>query len=74
MGRSFGPQDTPQSPRVAMVNETLARKFYPGQSPVGRRLITGLEKPVDYEIVGVVKDAKYMSLREATRRSTTTRG
>jgi predicted permease len=67
MGRSFGPQDTAQSPRVAMVNEALGQKLYPGQSPVGRRLITGLEKPVDYQSVGVVKDAKYMSLRETTR-------
>ncbi|HYL74383.1 MAG TPA: ABC transporter permease [Bryobacteraceae bacterium] len=67
MGRSFGPQDTPQSPPVAMVNEALAQKLYPGQSAIGRRLIRGLEKPVSYEIVGVVKDAKYLSLREKTK-------
>ncbi|HEV2689422.1 MAG TPA: FtsX-like permease family protein, partial [Bryobacteraceae bacterium] len=67
MGRSFGPEDTPQSQKVAMVNESLAKKLYPGQSPLGRQLITGLEKPVTYVIVGVVKDAKYVSLREPTR-------
>ncbi len=67
MGRSFEPQDTPQSAKVAMVNEALAKKLYPGQSPIGRRLIRGLEKPDEYEIVGVVKDAKYLSLREKTK-------
>lgn len=67
MGRSFGPRDTPQSPPVAMVNEALAQKLYPGQSAIGRRLVRGLEKPVSYEIVGVVKDAKYLSLREKTK-------
>jgi len=67
MGRSFGPQDTPQSAKVAMVNEALAKKMYPGQSPIGRRLVRGLEEPVDYEIVGIAKDAKYLSVREKAR-------
>ena len=63
-GRGFGPQDTPQSPKVAVVNEALARKLYPGQSAVGQRLIEGWAKPEQYQIVGVVKDAKYLSMRE----------
>jgi len=63
-GRGFGAQDTPQSPKVAVVNEALARKLYPGQSAVGRRLIEGWQKPAEYQIVGIVKDAKYLSLRE----------
>jgi predicted permease len=62
MGRSFGPQDTRQSKPVAVVNETLARRLYPEGSPVGRHLWLGGQ-----EIVGVVKDAKYSSLREKPR-------
>ena len=60
MGRSFGPQDTRQSKRVAVVNETLARRLYPEGSPLGRHFWLG----GNVEIVGVVKDAKYSSLRE----------
>jgi len=66
-GRGFGKQDTPQSPRVMMINETAARKLYPDRSPIVQHLVSGMEKPVDYEIVGVVKDAKYVSLRESPR-------
>jgi predicted permease len=63
-GRNFGPQDTPQSQHVAIVNETLARKVYPGISPLGRRFSLAGRDKYDFEIVGVVKDAKYHSLRE----------
>jgi putative ABC transport system permease protein len=51
---------------VAIVNQTLAKRFFAGQNPVGRRYRTGennkLSDPV--EIVGVLKDAKYVDLRE----------
>jgi predicted permease len=65
MGRSFGPQDTPQSQQVAVVNETLARTLYPGASPIGRHFALGERQSL--EIVGVVKDAKYVSVREKAR-------
>jgi hypothetical protein len=64
MGRSFGPQDTRQSKRIAVVNETLARRLYPEGSPLGRHLSLGGN---EIEIVGIVKDAKYSSLREKPR-------
>jgi predicted permease len=67
MGRGFGPQDTPQSPAVLVVNETLARTLYPGVSPIGRHVAMEGEKSADLEIVGVVKDAKYQSLRDKPR-------
>ncbi len=67
MGRDFGPQDTPQSPTAIVVNETLARALYPGVSPIGRHVAMEGEKRPDLEIVGVVKDAKYGSLREKPR-------
>ncbi len=64
MGRGFGPRDTPQSQAVVVVNETLARNLYPGVSPIGRHVAIEGEKRPDLEIVGVVKDAKYQSLRD----------
>jgi predicted permease len=61
-GRGFGPQDTLQSQPVAVVNETFARTMYPNESALGRHFM--LTAHDDFEIVGVVKDAKYESIRE----------
>ncbi len=63
LGRDFNKYDTPQAPSVAIVNETLVKKYFGNANPIGR---TYLWKPVSgpIEIVGVVKDAKYYSLRE----------
>jgi predicted permease len=63
-GRTFGAQDTAQSQFVAVLNETLAGAFYPDGSAVGRHF--SITKH-DYEIVGVVKDARYGNLRETPR-------
>jgi predicted permease len=60
-GRSFLERDTADAPEVAMVNEALARRFFPGSSPVGRRLWWPGEKDEAdrmFEIVGVVRDTK----------------
>jgi predicted permease len=65
-GRDFMPSDTKSAPRVAIVNESLARMFFPGVDPIGRHLRGG-EEIDTAEIVGIVKDAKYMALREPTR-------
>ena len=69
VGRVLGPQDTEKSPKVAVINETMARRFFPGGSPVGRRFGIGNDPKHsnDIEVVGVVKDAKYESLRENLR-------
>ncbi len=64
-GRGFGPQDTLQSQRVAVVNETFARSLFPNESPLGRYF--SLEDGSNFEIAGVVKDAKYESIREKPR-------
>jgi len=66
-GRNFSTADSAKSSPVAVINQTLALKFYPGVNPVGRtfRAEGGgrkLDPPV--EIVGIVKDAKYESVRE----------
>jgi predicted permease len=71
-GRTFGPQDTATSPKVAVINETMARNYFPGISPIGRRFALPHDvsaakegnNDAGIEVVGVVKDAKYISLRE----------
>ena len=60
-GRGITRQDTANSPRVAVVNQTLARRFFPHENPIGKyfRRDEDPASPV-YEIVGVVKDARYL--------------
>jgi predicted permease len=64
LGRVFTSHDTATSPKVAVINETMAREFFPGGSPLGRRFGLDPKHSSDVEVVGVVKDAKYISLRE----------
>ena len=52
-GRHFTDQDNTAAPRVAIVNEAALRRWFPGQNPIGRRLITN---GVTREVVGVVAD------------------
>jgi ABC-type antimicrobial peptide transport system, permease component len=68
-GRDFTVQDTNSSPRVVIVNETLARAFFSDQNPVGRKLRVMRRggPPASCEIVGVVRDSKYLSLGEDSR-------
>jgi predicted permease len=67
-GRTFGPQDTATSQKVAIVSESMARKFFPDGAPIGKRFGIGRpETPEDIEVIGVVKDAKYGNLKEEFR-------
>jgi putative ABC transport system permease protein len=62
-GRTFDHQrDTAQAPRVVIINEAMARKFWPGDDPLGRYLT--LNSSTQYEIIGVVSNAKHSSLQE----------
>lgn len=66
-GRDFNDHDAANAPKVAIVNETLARKLLDGVSPIGRRFrkeATPSTPETVYEIVGLVKDTKYEDLRE----------
>ena len=67
-GRDFTARDTLDAPRVVLVNETFAKKYFNGANPVGRSLrydpFPG-ETSVPLEIVGLVRDAVYESLRDA---------
>jgi predicted permease len=67
-GRYFDDRDTRSSPRVAIVNETFVRQYLGGANPMGKIVRTAPEPSypaAEYEIVGVVKDAKYGGLRDA---------
>ena len=68
-GRDFDARDRKGAQPVAIVNETLARRFFKGASPLGRsyRLVMHDSLGPPIEIVGVVKDAKYLQLRETTQ-------
>ena len=69
LGRGFTAQDVAGAPKVAVVNQAFVEKFFAGQNPVGRRYSTGgpgATAANEVEIVGVVRNAKYTSLREAT--------
>jgi ABC-type antimicrobial peptide transport system permease subunit len=48
-----------------IINQTAARKFFPGDNPIGRRIGSSVETAGELEIVGVLQDAKYDSIREA---------
>jgi len=61
-GRGFTRRDRKQPPDVAIVNEALARRCFPGRSPLGLRFGFDSDKPRQFEIVGVVKDARYYEL------------
>jgi predicted permease len=64
-GRAFRDTDSAGAPRVAVVNEDLARRCWPGKDPIGRRFRV---KGNDWvEIVGVAKTAKYITLGELPR-------
>ena len=68
-GRDFDAHDTATSPRVAIVDETFARKFLDGKNPVGTtfRVENNPNEPPEptFQIIGLVKSAKYSDLREA---------
>jgi predicted permease len=64
-GREFNERDTAASPKVAVVNERFAEHFFGKGNPVGRRFATdGDKKTLDIEIVGVVKNTQYSSIKQ----------
>jgi predicted permease len=64
-GRGFNEHDVKGAPRVAVLNETAARKLFPDGQAIGGRLGYSLETNGEIEVVGVVRDTKYSSLRDA---------
>jgi predicted permease len=66
-GRGFGVQDTDASQKVAVISESMAQRFYPNDSPLGRHFGTYGREASEFEIIGVVKDAKYGTVTEQLR-------
>jgi putative ABC transport system permease protein len=67
-GRYFGAGDSRETLRVAVINETLARQFFPNEDPIGKRINTGDERqPSWWQIVGVAGDVKYNGLADETQ-------
>jgi predicted permease len=64
-GREIERQDGGAGPRVAVINQAFAKRFFPKTNPIGKRVRdTYPGNPTDVEVVGVVADAKYNNLRE----------
>ncbi|OLC52464.1 MAG: hypothetical protein AUH43_00055 [Acidobacteria bacterium 13_1_40CM_65_14] len=58
-GRTFTNGDTPGSPKVAVVNETLAARLWPGEDPLGQRFRASSEPDSRLEVIGIVHDGRY---------------
>ncbi len=68
-GRTFDAQDRPEAPGVVLINEAFARRYWPGQPPLGKRIQMGsvregVNDAPALTVVGVVRDGKYNSLGE----------
>jgi predicted permease len=64
-GRAFTERDDTNAPRVAIINEALARRYWPNQNPLGKRLrLDNVQSPW-LEVIGVARDGKYLTLGEA---------
>lgn len=64
-GRAFTDRDTADSTKVVIVNETMARQLWPGESPIGRRFTIWRDEKFPREVVGVVGDTKPSLDKEA---------
>jgi predicted permease len=68
-GRDLTAQDDAAHPKVAIINETMAHYFFGAKNPIGNKIGTNDDPkaPLDIEIVGLVKDAKYVNLKDGPR-------
>jgi predicted permease len=62
-GREFDERDNAAGPKVAVINEALANKYFRGRNPLGMRL--GPDRKMEYQVIGVARDIRPASLREA---------
>jgi predicted permease len=63
-GRAFEPTDDTSAPKVAIVNQPFARKFWPGRDPIGRTIEVGGDQ---HRVVGIVREIKYVNVTEEPR-------
>ena len=68
-GRPFDDRDGPDAARAVIVNESLARRTWPGEDPVGKRIVIdySISGTYPYEVVGVVNDIRFYGLRSRPR-------
>lgn len=64
LGRTFTAKDDLKAPKVVVVNQAFAERYFPGGSPIGKRFGTDHAKPDEIEIIGLVKDTKYTTQRD----------
>jgi predicted permease len=64
LGRGITDRDRDGAPKVVVINDTAAKKYFPGENPIGRRFGSSVETAGNLEVVGVLRDAKYSSVRE----------
>lgn len=66
-GRFFTERDNAEAPKVIVVSETLARRLWPDESPLGKRIAVGMDKQIEREVVGVFADFKQRELESEPR-------
>jgi predicted permease len=66
-GRDFLEQDDESATRVAIINEAFARRFWPGEDPLGKRFSMGGPESPKLQVIGVTEDGKYAGLNEDGR-------
>jgi predicted permease len=65
-GRDFSERDDEHSPKVAIINQSMAKHYFAGQNPIGRHLAWSRSNP-PVEVVGVVRDIAYLGLRDQSQ-------
>jgi macrolide transport system ATP-binding/permease protein len=63
LGRDFTAADNAAAPRVVVISESMARRYFGNENPIGKRLGYGRKNNAEFEIVGVAKDARFFSVR-----------
>jgi predicted permease len=63
-GRAFTERDHQNAPKVVVINETAARKYFQNEDPLGRHFGSRVETAAELEVVGILRDAKYDSVRD----------
>ncbi len=70
-GRTFDERELTEESHVVMINETMARDFFPGEDPIGKRVTINMkEQNVPSEIIGVVRDVRHVALETPPRAMT----
>ena len=65
LGRGLTPRDNEAAPKVVVINDAAAKKFFPNENAIGQRFGSSVENNSQLEVVGIIRDAKYNSVRDA---------